>query len=85
MFNNKSVLITGATGSFGQQFVKKIIPGDKLHINTEVKSYKRGLAICLGKGYINKQIACQAEFSLILPDEIKKYNLSPCLTILSSC
>jgi UDP-N-acetylglucosamine 4,6-dehydratase len=25
MFNNKSVLITGATGSFGQQFVKKII------------------------------------------------------------
>tara|TARA_Y100000816_G_C25914283_1_gene476834 strand:- start:230 stop:739 length:510 start_codon:yes stop_codon:yes gene_type:complete len=68
----KTMYLTSANNL---KFVKKVIPGDKLHIITEVKSYKRGLAICRGKGYINKQIACQAEFSLILPDEIKKYNL----------
>jgi len=68
----KTMYLTSANNL---KFVKKIIPGDKLYINTEVRSYKRGLAICLGKGYINKQIACQAEFCLMLPDEIKKYNL----------
>lgn len=29
MFNDKSVLITGGTGSFGQQFVKTILNGFK--------------------------------------------------------
>ena len=57
------------------KFIKKIIPNKRLYIETKVKSFKRGLAICEGLGLIEKQIACKAEFNLILPDEIKKYNL----------
>ena len=57
------------------KFVKKIIPNKRLYIETKVKSFKRGLAICEGLGLIEKQIACKAEFNLILPEEIKKYNL----------
>ena len=57
------------------KFIKKIIPNKRLYIETKVKSYKRGLAICEGLGLIEKQIACKAEFNLILPEEIKKYNL----------
>jgi len=57
------------------KFVKKIIPRDKLDIETNVKSYKRGLAICEAKGLVNNLIVCQAEFKLVLPDEIKIYNL----------
>ena len=57
------------------RFIKKIIPNQRLYIETKVKSYKRGLAICEGLGLIEKQIACKAEFNLILPEEIKKYNL----------
>ena len=57
------------------KFIKKIIPNKRLYIETQVKSFKRGLAICEGLGLIEKQIACRAEFCLILPDEIKKYNL----------
>ena len=57
------------------KFIKKIIPNKRLYIETKVKSYKRGLAICEGLGLIEKQIACKAEFNLILPGEIKKYNL----------
>ena len=57
------------------KFIKKIIPNKRLYIETNVKSFKRGLAICEGLGLIEKQIACKAEFNLILPEEIKKYNL----------
>ena len=28
-----------------------------------------------GQGFIENEIACKADFNLILPDEIKKYNL----------
>jgi 3-hydroxyacyl-[acyl-carrier-protein] dehydratase len=58
------------------KFVKKIIPNKRLYIETKVKSFKRGLAICEGLGLIEKQVACKAEFNLILPEEIKKYNLN---------
>ena len=63
------------TSANNLKFVKKIIPGCRLYIETIIKSYKRGIAVCEGKGLVNKQLACKAEFSLILPDEIKKYNL----------
>ena len=57
------------------KFIKKIIPKKRLYIETKVKTFKRGLAICEGLGLIEKQITCKAEFNLILPEEIKKYNL----------
>ena len=58
------------------KFIKKIIPGEKLEIETNIKSFKRGLAICEAKGVVNDQTVCQAEFKLVLPDEIKIYNLN---------
>ena len=57
------------------KFIKKILPGTKFEIETKVLSFKRGMAQCEGKGFINQEIACKAEFTLILPDEIKSYNL----------
>ena len=57
------------------KFIKKILPGTKFEIETKVLSFKRGMAQCEGKGSINQEIACKAEFTLILPDEIKSYNL----------
>ncbi len=57
------------------KFIKKILPETKFEIETKVLSFKRGMAQCEGKGFINQEIACKAEFTLILPDEIKSYNL----------
>ena len=57
------------------KFIKKIVPNDRLYIETKILSYKRGLAICEGIGLVQEKMVCKAEFSLILPDEIKKYNL----------
>ena len=58
------------------KFIKKILPGSRLFIDTKIKSFKRGIAVCEGVGFIEDSLACKAEFNLILPEEIKKYNLN---------
>tara|TARA_B110000967_G_scaffold52468_1_gene53696 strand:+ start:1911 stop:2375 length:465 start_codon:yes stop_codon:yes gene_type:complete len=68
----KIVYLTSANNL---KFIKKIIPNKRLSIETKIKSFKRGLAICEGQGIVEQNVACKAEFSLILPEEIKKYNL----------
>ena len=68
----KVVYLTSANN---MKFIKKIIPNSRLYIETKIKTFKRGLATCEGIGLIEKNLVCKAEFNLILPDEIKKYNL----------
>ena len=68
----KVVYLTSATNL---KFIKKITPDSRLNIHTKIKSFKRGIALCEGKGMIGENLACKAEFSLILPDEINKYKL----------
>ena len=63
------------TSANNLKFIKKIVPNNRLYIETKIKSYKRGLAICEGIGLVEKKMVCQAEFNLILPDEIEKYSL----------
>ena len=57
------------------KFIKKILPGERLNIETRVKSFKRGIAKFEGKGFVDKEMVCKADFNLILPEEIKKYTL----------
>ena len=57
------------------KFIRKILPGSKLIIDTKINSFKRGMASCAGKGSVMGQTVCQAEFNLILPEEIKNYSL----------
>ena len=72
--NNKGKVVY-LTSANNMKFIKKIIPGNRLYIETKIKDFKRGLALCEGIGLVNQEIVCKAEFSLILPEEIKKYNL----------
>ena len=55
------------------KFYKKIIKGDRFVIKTRVNSWKRGIANFSGEGYIGEEIACKAEFSLVLPDELNLF------------
>ena len=57
------------------RLIKKIIPNSILEIETKIKSFKRGLAQCEGFGFLEKKLACTAEFTLVLPDQIKSYTL----------
>ena len=63
------------TSANNLKFIKKIVPNTKFEIDTKILSFKRGMAHCEGVGSIDKEIACKADFTLILPDEIKSYNL----------
>jgi 3-hydroxymyristoyl/3-hydroxydecanoyl-(acyl carrier protein) dehydratase len=63
------------TASNNLKFIKKIIPESRLNIETKIKSFKRGIAVCNGVGTVDGSIACKADFTLILPDQLKIYNL----------
>ena len=53
---------------------KKIIPGDRLLLNTKILSFKRGIANCYGEGLVDNKLACSASFTLIFPDYLKQFN-----------
>jgi 3-hydroxyacyl-[acyl-carrier-protein] dehydratase len=72
--NNKGKIMY-LSSSKNLKLIKKIIPNSRLNIETKIKSFKRGIAVCDGVGTVENEIVCKAEFILILPDELKKYNL----------
>ena len=55
------------------KLIKKVIPNDRLIIETKVNSYNRGIAKCQGTGEINGKTACSAEFTVVLPHIINYY------------
>lgn len=55
------------------KFFKKVLPESKYMIETKIKSYKRGIALCEGKAYVNNELVSKAEFSLALLEELKIY------------
>jgi 3-hydroxyacyl-[acyl-carrier-protein] dehydratase len=57
-------------------FKKKVLIGDKLDISAELKSFKRGVGSFYGKAMVGQKKVSEADFELILPDEIEKYKLS---------
>ena len=70
--NNKGKVVY-LISAHNMKFIKKIIPDSRLYIETKIKSFKRGIAVCEGSGFIEKEMACKAEFNLILLDEFNKY------------
>ena len=55
------------------RFRKEIFPGERLDIETEVKSWKRGICIGVGRGYTNGTLACEAEMTITIPEIFKAY------------
>ena len=53
------------------KFFKKVLPNNKYCIETNVKSFKRGIALCEGKAFVNDEIVSKAEFSLALLDDLE--------------
>ena len=49
------------------KFFKKIIPGDKLKIISNLISSNRGLYKFNAKGYVSGNIVCKASFMLVSP------------------
>lgn len=54
-------------------FHKEIRPGDKLEMYAEVISFKRGLCKGSVKGYIDGELACELESTIIIPEIFNKF------------
>lgn len=64
---------TGFISVENAKFKKKIIPGDRLDIEAELSSYRRGLAKGTSKGYINGELVCSVELVIAIPDVLNQF------------
>ena len=64
---------TGFIAIENARFKKKIIPGDRLDIQAELKSYRRGLAKGTSVGYLNGEVACSADLVIAIPDILNEF------------
>jgi len=54
---------------------KKIVEGDRLNIETKILYWKRGIGNCSGIGSVSGEIACKADFNIIMPDVLNQYKV----------
>lgn len=59
--------------NFRAKFIKKVRPGDRLDIVAEVISYTRGIGKAVAKGYVDGELACESEVTLVIPSVFNKY------------
>jgi 3-hydroxyacyl-[acyl-carrier-protein] dehydratase len=52
---------------------RKILPGDRLVMETELHSWRRGIGKCSGVGTVDGEVACIAEFSIVMPDVLNEF------------
>ena len=50
------------------QFLRKIVPGDKLEFEATLDSFRRGVARGNVKGYVNGALACSMECTIVVPE-----------------
>ena len=55
------------------EFKRKIIPGERLDIEANLDSYRRGLAKGEAMGTVCGAVACHAKFVIAIPDIMIKY------------
>lgn len=70
----KVVYLTSANNI---KFSRKIVQGDRLDIETKLLSWKRGIGACSGAGSVNGEIACRADFTIVMPDVLNEYRMPP--------
>lgn len=64
---------TGFISVNNAKFKKKIIPGNRLDIEATLDSYNRGLAKGRVYGFVNKELACQIELVVAVPDIMTQF------------
>ena len=68
----KVVYLTSANNL---KLMKKIRPGDRFDIETELLRWKRGLGSCTGAGYVNEEKVCGIDFNIVMPHILEEYKV----------
>lgn len=59
--------------SFDMKCKKEVLPGDRLDIETEVLSWRRGICKGHGIGLVNGQLACESNMVITIPTILERY------------
>jgi 3-hydroxyacyl-[acyl-carrier-protein] dehydratase len=54
---------------------RKVIPGDRFDMETQLHSWKRGIGRCSGKASVNGEFTCSAEFTITMPDILSAFKV----------
>ncbi|MDY6986708.1 MAG: 3-hydroxyacyl-ACP dehydratase FabZ [Thermodesulfobacteriota bacterium] len=57
------------------KFSRKVLPGDRFDIMATMTSWKRGIGACSGEGSVNGNLACRADFTIVMPDVLNQYKV----------
>ena len=55
------------------RFKKEVLPGDRLDINTELKSWKRGIGIGNGICFVDGEEVSSAKMTITIPEILERY------------
>ncbi|WP_054694936.1 3-hydroxyacyl-ACP dehydratase FabZ family protein [Syntrophomonas palmitatica] len=55
------------------KFKRKIIPGDRLDISSELKFFRRGLAKGISTGHVKGELACSIDLVITIPDILNEF------------
>lgn len=64
------------TGANNIKLSRKVLPGDRLDLDTKLHSWKRGVGTCSGVGSVGGQAACRADFTIVMPDILNEYKVA---------
>lgn len=64
---------TGFIAVKDARFRRKIVPGDRLDIEAELKFLRRGLAKGISMGYVNGELCCSVELEIAIPDIMTQF------------
>ncbi len=59
--------------SWKVKFHREIYPGDRLDIEAVAKAFTRGVGIGSAKSYVDGELACELEVTMVIPGEFEKY------------
>jgi len=57
------------------KLIKKIVPGDRLDLETKLLSWNRGMGKCSGAGYVKGQKVCCIDFKIVMPHILGEYKV----------
>ena len=59
--------------SFDMKCKREVLPGERLDIETEVLSWRRGICNGHGIGTVNGQLACESNMVITIPTILERY------------
>jgi 3-hydroxyacyl-[acyl-carrier-protein] dehydratase len=72
---NKGKIVYVVSGN-NMKWSRKVLAGERFDIDTKLLTWGRGVGKCTGVGSVNGEVACRAEFNIVMPDILSTYKVS---------